>query len=77
MQADDKLKQYFDQNQVDQKVAEEMLRAELGALDASLAATKAQIEEDLVDKVRRAGEVLVACAGFNYSPPLQSAYSLN
>ena len=50
-QADDQLRRWYDDNVVDQKLAEEEIRVELASLAETVGAHKALLEEELVDKV--------------------------
>ena len=50
-QADDQLRRWFDDNVVDQKLAEEEIRVELVSLSEMMGVQKKHLEESLVDQV--------------------------
>jgi hypothetical protein len=48
----DALQKWFDQNQVEQKLAEEMIRTELDALSSTVASHKLLLEDQITHEVR-------------------------
>ena len=51
LQGDDQLRRWYDDNVVDQKLAEEEIRVELASLSETVDAHKKLLEDELIDKV--------------------------